>query len=86
MAAEFRPYQEVDIHAKVAGYLKSIHVDVGDRVSQGQLIGVLEVPEYTEELAHAVAAEKLAQSSVAIALRYEIRDAAAADTAASSCW
>ena len=24
MAAEFRPYQEVDIHAKVAGYLKSI--------------------------------------------------------------
>ena len=64
MAAEFRPYQEVDIHAKVAGYLKSIHVDVGDRVSQGQLIGILEVPEYTEELAHAVAAEKRSELDV----------------------
>src|SRR4051812_42284667 len=32
IAAEFRPYQEVDVHAKVAGYLKSISVDVGDRV------------------------------------------------------
>jgi multidrug efflux pump subunit AcrA (membrane-fusion protein) len=32
LAAEFRPYQEVDLHSKVAGYLKQISVDVGDRV------------------------------------------------------
>ena len=44
MAAEFRPFQEVDIHAKVAGYLKSIHVDVGDRVCKGQLIGISRGP------------------------------------------
>lgn len=58
VAAEFRPYQEVEVHAKVSGYLKSISVDVGDRVAAGQVIGVLEVPEYEEELAHATAAEK----------------------------
>lgn len=43
LAAEFRAYQEIDVHAKVAGYLKEIRVDVGDRVSRGQLLGVLEV-------------------------------------------
>ena len=31
VTADFRPYQEIDVHAKVAGYLKSIRVDVGDR-------------------------------------------------------
>src|SRR4051794_36773517 len=31
LAAEFRPFQEIDVHAKVAGYLKAIYVDVGDR-------------------------------------------------------
>ncbi len=30
--AEFRPYQEIEVHAKVAGYVKSIGVDVGDHV------------------------------------------------------
>jgi len=36
LAAEFRPFQEIDVHAKVAGYLKVIYVDVGDRVKAGQ--------------------------------------------------
>src|SRR6185312_3605533 len=45
LAAEFRPFQEVEIHAKVAGYLKAINVDVGDRVTTGQLLAVLEIPE-----------------------------------------
>src|SRR5688572_25616292 len=64
LAAEFRPYREVDIHAKVAGYLKSINVDVGDRVQQGQVIAALEVPEYAEELAQSAAAEKRSELDV----------------------
>jgi multidrug efflux pump subunit AcrA (membrane-fusion protein) len=31
LTAEFRPFQEVDVMAKVAGYIKRINVDVGDR-------------------------------------------------------
>jgi RND family efflux transporter MFP subunit len=57
MMAEFVPYQEVDVHAKVAGYLKKIYVDVGDRVKQGQLLGVLEVPELNADVDQATAAE-----------------------------
>jgi RND family efflux transporter MFP subunit len=49
LAAEFRPFQEIDVHAKVAGYLKTILVDVGDQVKEGQLLAVLEIPELRDE-------------------------------------
>jgi RND family efflux transporter MFP subunit len=49
LAAEFRPIQEIDVHAKIAGYLKTIYVDVGDRARVGELLAVLEVPELLEE-------------------------------------
>src|SRR5262245_20549940 len=56
LAAEFRPFQEIDVHAKVAGYLKAIYVDVGDRVKAGQLLAVLEIPELLDELQQSEAA------------------------------
>ena len=60
--AEFRPYAEVELHAKVTGYVKDLKVDIGDRVKEGQLLAVLEVPELTDELDHAVAAHQRAQA------------------------
>ncbi|HWF86249.1 MAG TPA: efflux RND transporter periplasmic adaptor subunit [Vicinamibacterales bacterium] len=50
LAAEFRPFQEIEVHAKVAGYVKAIYVDVGDRVAAGQLLAVLEIPELQDEM------------------------------------
>jgi RND family efflux transporter MFP subunit len=50
IGAEFRAYQEIDVHAKVAGFLRTITVDVGDHVREGQLLAVLEVPELQNEL------------------------------------
>jgi RND family efflux transporter MFP subunit len=64
LAAEFRPYQEIDLHAKVAGYLKNINVDVGDRVRQGQVIAALEIPEFQMDLKQAAASTKRAESDV----------------------
>ncbi|MFN3322237.1 MAG: efflux RND transporter periplasmic adaptor subunit [Bryobacteraceae bacterium] len=64
LAAEFRPYQETNLHAKVAGYLREIRVDVGDRVQQGQLIAVLEIPELNEDLARAVADKRRTEAEV----------------------
>lgn len=64
IAAEFRPFQEIDVHAKVAGYLKSIGVDVGDRVRAGQLLAVLEVPELHDELRQEQAAVRRAEQEV----------------------
>jgi RND family efflux transporter MFP subunit len=61
--AEFRAFQDVDLHAKVSGYLKRIYVDIGDRVKAGDLIGVLEVPELEDDLARAEAADQRAEAN-----------------------
>lgn len=53
IAGEFKPFQDVEVHAKVAGYIKKIYVDVGDHVKQGQTLAVLEVPELAAQLAGA---------------------------------
>ena len=60
--ADFRPYTEVELHAKVSGYVKDMKVDFGDRVRAGQLLAVLEVPELTAELDSALAAQRRAQA------------------------
>lgn len=54
-AAEFRAYQEISMYAKVAGYVKEIHVDIGDRVKKGEILATLEIPELTADLEHAQA-------------------------------
>jgi len=50
IAGEFKPFEDVEVHAKVAGYIKKIYVDVGDHVKQGQTLAVLEVPELAAQL------------------------------------
>jgi len=60
--AEFRPYEEIDLHAKASGYLREIQVDIGDRVKAGDLIGILEVPELDDDLARALAAQQRAEA------------------------
>ncbi len=50
VAGEFDPYQEIEVHAKVAGYIRKINVDIGDHVKTGQVLAVLEVPELVAQL------------------------------------
>jgi len=50
IAGEFTPYQEVELHAKVSGYIRKINVDIGDRVKTGQVLAVLEVPELNAQV------------------------------------
>src|SRR5579863_3251431 len=64
IAGEFKPFQDVDVHAKVAGYIRKIYVDVGDHVKEGQTIAVLEVPELAAQLAGADAAVRGAQEQI----------------------
>jgi len=65
LTAEFKPFQEIDVMAKVAGYVKNIGVDAGDRVKQGQLLAVLEIPEMTSDIARAQASLQRAKAEVA---------------------
>lgn len=74
VAAEFRPFQEIDVHAKVAGYVKQIYVDVGDRVKKGQTLAVLEVPELLDELNQVAASVRQSEQQVDQA-RHELKRA-----------
>ncbi len=64
VAGQFQPYQEVDLHAKVSGYIRHINVDIGDRVRAGQVIATLEVPELNAQLAGAQAEVRHSQSEI----------------------
>src|SRR5438309_686963 len=67
LTGEFEPFQEVDVMTKVAGYLKSIKVDIGDRVHEGQLLATLEIPEMADEATKAAASSEQAVAEVSTA-------------------
>jgi len=50
IASEFQPQQEVNVYAKVSGYIQKLYVDWGTHVKQGQLLAVLEIPELQQQL------------------------------------
>jgi len=55
IAGQFIPYQNVELHAKVAGYIRNIYVDIGDRVHTGEVLAVLEIPELVAQVDEAKA-------------------------------
>ena len=67
LSAEFTPFQNVDVMAKVAGFVKQINVDLGDHVRQGQVLATLDVPELQDELAKANAQLLAAQANITTA-------------------
>jgi RND family efflux transporter MFP subunit len=77
LMAEFRPYQEIDVHSKVAGYVKKMFVDVGDQVKAGQLLATLEIPELKADVDQAAAAESRSEEEIKRA-ESELRRAEAA--------
>jgi RND family efflux transporter MFP subunit len=45
------PYEAAAMYAKVFGRLKTLTVDIGDRVKKGQLLAEIEIPEYEAQVA-----------------------------------
>jgi RND family efflux transporter MFP subunit len=80
LAGQFQPYQVVDVHPKVSGYMKQINVDIGDIVHQGQTLAVLEVPELKAQLQGTVFELKQSQEEITRA-QHEVRSAEALSSA-----
>jgi len=55
LPASIHGYVEAAIYAKVSGYLKTIDVDKGDRVQQGQVLAILDTPDLDKQVADAKA-------------------------------
>jgi RND family efflux transporter MFP subunit len=76
LAGQFQPYQVVDVHPKVSGYMKRINVDIGDIVHQGETLAVLEVPELKAQVEQTGFELKQSQEEIARA-QHEISGAEA---------
>jgi multidrug efflux pump subunit AcrA (membrane-fusion protein) len=85
------PYAQTPLLVRISGYIKAVHVDIGDRVKAGQVLAELDVPEMEEELkqkqavvaqskAEVVQSEKLAAAAEAnvLSAAAAIAEAAAA--------
>lgn len=64
VAGQFLPLQEVELHAKVAGYIRHINVDIGDRVRTGQVLATLDIPEVTAQVEGADAGVRQTQEQI----------------------
>jgi len=59
--ASIHGFIETAVYAKVPGYLKTISVDKGDRVSRGEVLAVLESPELDHQVENARASYQIAK-------------------------
>ncbi len=80
LAGQFQPYQVVDVHPKVSGYMKHIGVDIGDIVHEGQVLATLQVPELRAQLDGATFEMEQSKEEIARA-QHEINRAQATHTA-----
>lgn len=55
LPGELEGYYETGIMAKVSGYIKTMKVDIGDHVNEGQLLAELDAPELVSQLTSAYA-------------------------------
>jgi membrane fusion protein (multidrug efflux system) len=65
LPAELMPYQSVDLYARETGFVKTITVDRGAKVKQGELLVELEAPELVALRGQANAAYQSAESQLA---------------------
>jgi membrane fusion protein, multidrug efflux system len=65
LPGELMPYEAIDVYARETGFVKSIKVDRGSSVKQGELIAELDAPELLAQRAQATAAYQSAQAQLA---------------------
>jgi multidrug efflux pump subunit AcrA (membrane-fusion protein) len=58
------PYEQTDIFAKVSGYLRVIHVDIGDLVEKDQVLAELSIPELEQNVLQKKAALEQARADL----------------------
>ncbi len=66
-------YVQSPIYARVPGYVKRWHKDIGSRVRKGEVLAELETPETDEQLTQALATKQQAAASLELAKSTEVR-------------
>jgi RND family efflux transporter MFP subunit len=63
LTGEFLPFQTVDIHARVQGFVEKVLVDRGSQVKEGAPLATLSAPEMEAQVAEAEAKVRAAEST-----------------------
>ncbi len=67
LPAEVQAFVQASIHARASGYLKNWLVDIGEVVTNGQLLAEIDTPELDQQLAQARAELDQANANLALA-------------------
>ncbi len=67
LPAEVEPFIEAAVHARASGYLKYWLVDIGDCVTNGQLLAEIETPELDQQISQAIADLDQAKAALSLA-------------------
>ncbi len=67
LPADVQAYIQASIHARASGYLENWYVDIGDHVTNGQVLAKIETPELDEQLAQAKAQVDQAKAALDLA-------------------
>jgi RND family efflux transporter MFP subunit len=67
LPAEVQAFVQASIHARASGYLKNWFVDIGQSVTNGQLLAEIDTPELDSQLAQAKAELDQANANLALA-------------------
>jgi RND family efflux transporter MFP subunit len=62
-----QPFIASPIYSRTNGYLKKWYVDIGTRVTQGQLLAVIETPEVDQQLQQSISNLNTAKANLALA-------------------
>lgn len=62
LPGELIPYEQTDLYAKISGFVRTMKVDIGDRVRKGQTLAVIEAPEVNTQFAEGESAIQAAKS------------------------
>ncbi len=55
-------YETAELYSRISGYLDAIHVDIGDRVKEGQVLAEIDAPELIKDVQRQKALLQQAQS------------------------
>jgi HlyD family secretion protein len=78
---QIEAFEQTPIHAKIAGFIRKVHVEIGTRVRKNDPLADLDVPELLQELHHKE--ESVAQARLEIRQAEAARDVARASVATS---
>ena len=67
LPANVQAFIEASIHARASGYLENFYVDIGDHVTNGQVLALIDTPELDEQFAQAKAQLDQANASLNLA-------------------